>query len=539
MNQANADACRRLRCSRRIMQTTCLLGALSLLLALLAGCGSVGSGSARPKGTSPDNEATPTPLPTPVIPEKPVYTVQTGTVVQTLEFTGRASPVLEHELFFETKGNVGDVFVARGDWVQPGDVLAELDIDDLEKQLAQKYVSQQTTQLKIEQAQVEAREAITTTLRKVEEAQVDLASAKTTAANDLAAAQASVASAETNVASAKLNLSVVQRSDTVSKNVRDREHEAAWFEAFYGDCLETYEAGQMTKDRLDLEWNNLLTAKENLEEARAQAQLALSQAEAQVTQAEESLRQARAKLAELQSQPAISDAEAALEQAEWDYEQAVADADPDSYNMQVLALELEQARLDIQDLEDDIASAQLVAPFAGQVLSLNITAGDEVEAYSGVGLLADPNALEITAELGSEELSEMALEQEAVITLRNRPGETLSGKLRQLPYPYGGTTVDTGDDTAVHVAIEDQPGPGATMDITLGELATVSIVLQEKENVLWLPPAAIRTYQGRNFVVVQLPDGSQRRVDVLLGISTDERVEITAGLEEGQVIVGE
>ena len=353
-------------------------------------------------------------------------------------------------------------------------------------------------------------------------------------ANDLATARASVTSAETSLANARLNLTVVQTSDTVAKNVRDREYEASWFEAFYGECLKKYEAGQMTKDRLDMEWNNLQTAKENLAEAQAQAQLALSQAEAQVTQAEESLRQAKAKLAELQDQAAVADAEAALRQTELDYEQAVADADPESYNMRLLALELEQAQLDIQDLQDQIASAQLVAPFPGQILSLNISPGDSAQAYDTVGVLADPNALEITAELGSEELSQMALNQEAVITLRNRPGETFHGTVRQLPYPYGGGTVDTGeDDTAVHVAIEGE------VDMTLGELATVSIVLEEKENVPWLPPAAIRSYQGRDFVVVQNADGTQQRVDVLLGIITDERVEITAGLEAGQTIVGE
>lgn len=523
------------RNNRRSINSIWILGLVGLVLVLLTGCGTTGS-----SGVAADSQATPTPLPTPIIPEKPMYTVEVGTIVQTLEFTGRASPVLEQELFFETGGSVGDVFVARGDWVQPGDVLAELDIADLQKQLSQKMISLQTTQLKQEQAQIEATQAITAALTKVDDAKAALKSAKSTSANDLASARASVASAETSLANAKLNQTIVQNSDTVAKNVRDRQNEANWYEVNYGEYLKKFQAGQIDQDRLTLEYNNLLEAKERLAQAQAQAQLALSQAEAQVTQAEESLRQAKVKLTELQGQPTVADAEAALQQAQSDYEQAVADADPNSYNMQLAALELEQAQMDIQDLQDQIASAQLVAPFAGQILSLNIKAGDAAQAYGAVGVLADPNALEITAELGSDELSQMALNQEAVITLRNRPGETFAGTVRQLPYPYGGTTVDTGDDdTAVHVSIEGQAASSAAVDLTLGELATVSIVLQEKENVLWLPPAAIRTYQGRDFVVVQLDDGTQKRVDVLLGIATDERVEIAAGLEAGQTIVGE
>jgi multidrug efflux pump subunit AcrA (membrane-fusion protein) len=510
------------------MKRICALGVISLLLALLTGCGSVGSEAAAA------TQATPTPLPTPIIPETPTYTVQVGTVVETLEFTGRASPVLQKELSFETSGNVGDVFVARGDWVKTGDVLAELDVADLQKQMAQQQVSLETTQLKFEQAQIDATDAITTAQRNLDEAQDALKSAKTSAANDLTAAQASVKSAQTSLDNAKLNLTIVQNSDTVAKNVRDRQNEANWYEVNYGEYLKKFQAGQIDQDRLTLEYNNLMTAKENLAKAQAQAELALSQAQAQVSQAEESLRQAKANLAELQGKPAVVQAQTALEQAQEAYDQAVANADPNSYNMRLQALDLQQAQLNIQDLQDQIASAQLIAPFDGQILSLNIQTGDSVQAYSTIGVLADPNALEITAELSSDELSQMALGQQAVITLRNRPGETFNGTVRQLPYPYGGTTVDTGsDDTAVHVSIEGQ------VDMNLGELATVSIVLQEKENVLWLPPAAIRTYQGRNFVVVQNPDGTQRRVDVLLGITTDERVEIVAGLEEGQVIVGE
>ena len=502
------------------------LTALAVLLALVTACGSSGSPGA-------SGDATPTPLPTPVVLEKPTYTVEFGTVVETLEFTGRASPVQQQELFFETGGNVSQVNVARGDWVKAGDVLAELEVDDLQKQLAQKKIGLETSQLKFEQAQIDATEAITTSLAKLEEAKANLKTAKLTSANDLAAARASVTSAETSLANAKLNLTIVQNSDVVAKNPRDRQNEYEWYQVNYAEMQKKYEAGQITKERLDLEYNNLMEAKERYEAAVAQAELALSQAEAQVTQAEENLRQAKAKLSELLAAGTVEEAEAAVEQAQKDYEQAIADADPDSFNLRLLALDLEQAKLDIQDLEDQIASAQLVAPFDGQVLSLNVKAGDTVAAYDALGVVADPAKLEITAELSSDELSLMALEQQARITLRNRPGETFDGAVRQLPYPYGGTTIDTGDDTAAHIEITGE------VTLTVGELATVSIILQQKENVLWLPPAAIRTYQGRNFVVVQNADGTQKRVDVLLGITTDERDEIVSGLSQGQIIVGE
>ncbi|MGD9048981.1 MAG: biotin/lipoyl-binding protein, partial [Anaerolineae bacterium] len=134
-----------------------LLLVASILCLLLLNLTACGFGTSQRSAAS---EPTPTPLPTPILPENPVYTVEVGTVVQTLEFTGRASPVLQQELFFETGGNVGEVFVAAGDWVQTGQVLAELDIDDLQQQLSQKLLSQETAELKFEQSQIEAQEAI-------------------------------------------------------------------------------------------------------------------------------------------------------------------------------------------------------------------------------------------------------------------------------------------------------------------------------------------------------------------------------------------
>ena len=55
---------------------------------------------------------------------------------------------------------------------------------------------------------------------------------------------------------------------------------------------------------------------------------------------------------------------------------------------------------------------------------------------------------------------------------------------------------------------------------------------------LFLPPEAVRSFEGRRFVVVREGE-RERRVTVKVGIETEDRAEITEGVEEGDVIVGQ
>ena len=64
----------------------------------------------------------------------------------------------------------------------------------------------------------------------------------------------------------------------------------------------------------------------------------------------------------------------------------------------------------------------------------------------------------------------------------------------------------------------------------------ITIVIEKRPDTLWLPPQAIRVFEGRRFVVVQ-EEGFQQRVDIKMGIEGEDRVEILEGLEEGQVVV--
>jgi multidrug efflux pump subunit AcrA (membrane-fusion protein) len=389
------------------------LALAALLVALIvSGCALLPSGRSQRVA---DEAPTPTPIPTAIVPRKPTYTVQQGEVVKELTFSGRVSPVVEEELFFRSDGRVRAVFVKRNDMVTKGTLIAELEIDVLERELS-------SAQLALEQAET-----------LLEAAERDLAF-------------------DTRVAQINVDMEEIKLADLRSKTPPDPEAIA--------------------------------------------------------------LQQKQVELAQI-----------ALERLQQGVDAGLTTA-------------YASAKLNVQKLEASIADSQIHAPFDGQLLSVSLTPGQAVEGFQKVVSIADVTALEVSAELLSDQMTELVEGMPIQVTLVSRPGEIITGSIRQLPYPYG--------SGGRGVSIEDQDkSTRFTLDQTaqelgfqLGDLVRVTAELERKQDVLWLPPQALRVFDGRRFAVVQ--DGDvQRRVDVIVGIQTEERVEIEEGLELGQVVVGQ
>ena len=192
-----------------------------------------------------------------------------------------------------------------------------------------------------------------------------------------------------------------------------------------------------------------------------------------------------------------------------------------------------KAELDLADLQAQVTDTLILAPFPGEVTAVSTAAGQAVEGFRPVIVVADPDELEVTAELGAEEMRRLSEGQTAAVVLVEYPGQELPGTILSLPYPYGSGGSATGleeEDRATHLQVEF-----GALAVEPGDLVRVTVVLERKTDVLWLPPAAVRTFEGRKFVVVQEGAG-QRSVDVTLGIESDDRVEIVDGLEEGDAV---
>ncbi|MCL5996989.1 MAG: biotin/lipoyl-binding protein, partial [Chloroflexi bacterium] len=96
---------------------------------------------------------TPTPIPTPIVPTKPTYTVKRGEVVRQVQFTGRVGPVKEVELFFKVSGRVRNVNVERDQEVKKDELLADMEIEPLERQVAQSELDLERVQTQLDRAQ--------------------------------------------------------------------------------------------------------------------------------------------------------------------------------------------------------------------------------------------------------------------------------------------------------------------------------------------------------------------------------------------------
>jgi multidrug efflux pump subunit AcrA (membrane-fusion protein) len=111
----------------------------------------------------------------------------------------------------------------------------------------------------------------------------------------------------------------------------------------------------------------------------------------------------------------------------------------------------------------------------------------------------------------------------------NNPSKIVTGAIRRMPY------TSTTDTTANEVRIKLDVPP-AQAGFKIGQRLQISTVLRSKENVLLLPPQAVRTFEGRSFVLVK--NGAlQQRVDIKVGIVGEKQVEVTDGLSEGQIIL--
>lgn len=193
--------------------------------------------------------------------------------------------------------------------------------------------------------------------------------------------------------------------------------------------------------------------------------------------------------------------------------------------------DLENSVLNVEIRDIAIKNTALTAPFDGilvttptTVTGVQLTAADYFE-------LVDPTSLIFLAGVDEADIAQVKEGQPTEITIDAFDGETFESKVNYIA--YASSQSSTGTVFAVEFKLYD---PNLER-LRLGMNGDAQIKLDERKNVLAVPFLATRERDGKFYVDVKTGDDQYQEQEIGTGLETDDWVEVTSGLTEGQEIL--
>jgi HlyD family secretion protein len=193
-----------------------------------------------------------------------------------------------------------------------------------------------------------------------------------------------------------------------------------------------------------------------------------------------------------------------------------------------LSLSVAHWQSQVQDLQEKVNSAQVVAPQSGVLFSLPVHQRDFVHTGDLLADLADLRNVRVRAFVDEPELGGLNTGQPVEVTWDALPDRTWTGLTEAVPQQV----VARGSRNVGELLCSIS---NTGMELKPNTTVNIRIQLKDRKNVLAVPRAAIEVTGGRRYVYIV--DGNRlRRKEVKVGISNDTQFEITGGLNENDEV---
>jgi RND family efflux transporter MFP subunit len=237
----------------------------------------------------------------------------------------------------------------------------------------------------------------------------------------------------------------------------------------------------------------------------------------------EDARQKRERLATLVAKGLVAKAD--FDSADAAYKVALSrlqDAKDEIHNRQALLM---QRRAELEIAKQRLADTVIRAPFDGSIQARQASVGEYLAASAPVVTLVRMDPLRLRAEVPERAVPHIQAGQNIRVTIEGDP-TIYTGVVTRM-----GPTIN--EQTRVLVVEADVHNPGS---LRPGAFARVAIVTKEADPTLTVPPQAVVTFAGLEKIWL-VQEGKAVEKPVVTGMRTESWVEITEGVNSGDVIV--
>lgn len=189
-----------------------------------------------------------------------------------------------------------------------------------------------------------------------------------------------------------------------------------------------------------------------------------------------------------------------------------------------LVSELAAARAAANARAQRLADMTIVAPFAGIVLRKEGEIGEVVQPGDVLVWLGEPPPYWISADVDEEDIPQVHLDHEVLITADAFPGQVLKGEVVEIT-PMG---------DVVNKQYRVRVGLPMDSPLLVGMTVEVNVIVRRETDALLIPDTAVR---GGS--VFQVENGRAVQREVKVGVFGRDRVEVLAGLAEGDLVIAQ
>ena len=459
---------------------------------------------------------------------------------------GQVIPSNEVNLGFDEAGTLSELLVKVGDQVQAGEVLARLETNQTEHEIALALAAAELDVLTAQQAlddvydslQIDSAQAIL----DVEAAEKDL--------EDLLNGDLRLAQSLQTVAEAQEDVNQAERAYNAVRSTADQ----STIDAAYAELVLAEKKLRDQEAKFDDYANK---PDEDLGKANAQLKLTAAQgaydialryynavtgtgSELELDSSSADLAAAQAKQAEVQREyervkdgptpGEVALAEANLTLARAKYETLKDGVDPAEVALAEANLANAQAKLELA--REDQAVIDLVAPMDGTIMSIGASVGEAVGTNVFIGI-ADLQQPVLEVYLDEADLDKVAAGFEVEVIFDSLPDDMYVGHVTKVSPSL--QTVSNVDAVLAWVQL-DAESFSKPQSLPVGSNASVDVIGGRAQNAVLVPVEAVREIGANEYAVFVMEDGEPKLRIVTVGLMDYTSAEILTGLTAGEVV---
>jgi len=194
----------------------------------------------------------------------------------------------------------------------------------------------------------------------------------------------------------------------------------------------------------------------------------------------------------------------------------------------------EVAQAAYEDISSSLDDTIIRAPIDGQVIGKPIPAGQTVSPGISTPMVlltvADLKSMQIQTLIDESDIGQVKLGQKVSFTVDAYPNKTFEGVVSIIS-----NKANIQQNVVYYTVYVDVKSPEGLLRPTM--TARVSVHVGERKNVLTVPTLAIKDNKGQRFVQITGDDGQPQSIKVTTGLASEDKIEITGGLKDGDTII--